>query len=112
MVAKTLALAATVEPGDATYKTVQWTTSNAGVATVSDKGVVTAVGTGTAVITARAAYGATGSEKADFALTVTRPVESITLSVNHSIIKTGENAARCRGSSPRRRTEGPCMEQQ
>ena len=54
-------LIATVEPADTTYPTVTWTTDNDKVATVDDKGNVTAVGVGTAKITATA--GAEGKEK-------------------------------------------------
>lgn len=43
-------LKATIEPSDATNKNVIWTSSNNAVATVKD-GIVTAVGTGSAVIT-------------------------------------------------------------
>ena len=46
------ALTATVAPTNATNATVQWTTNDAGVATVSEAGVVTAVAAGTATITA------------------------------------------------------------
>ena len=47
-------LTATVLPADATDKTVTWTTSKDKVATVDADGTVTAVGEGTAVITATA----------------------------------------------------------
>ena len=47
-------LTATVLPADATDKTVTWTTSKDKVATVAADGTVTAVGEGTAVITATA----------------------------------------------------------
>lgn len=47
-------LTATVLPADATDKTVTWTTSKDNVATVAADGTVTAVGEGTAVITATA----------------------------------------------------------
>jgi uncharacterized protein YjdB len=46
-------LTATVSPSDATDKTVTWTSSNPGVASVSG-GVVTAIAEGTATITATA----------------------------------------------------------
>ena len=46
-------LIATINPSDADEKTVEWSTSNASVATVTN-GVVTAVSKGSAVITATA----------------------------------------------------------
>ena len=48
----TLALEATVEPGDASIKSVTWKSSDESVATVDEDGVVTAQGAGTATITA------------------------------------------------------------
>lgn len=45
-------LTATVTPSNATNKKVTWTSSNSSVATVSDTGVVTSKGSGTAIITA------------------------------------------------------------
>ena len=50
---KTQQLTATVFPDDATNKTVTWTSSNAAVAKVSSSGVVTAIRTGNATITAK-----------------------------------------------------------
>ncbi len=47
-------LTATVEPANATDKTVKWTTSDGGVATVDQNGTVTATAGGTATITAAA----------------------------------------------------------
>ena len=52
-VGEKVTLTATVEPSNATNKTVSWTSSNKNVATVSN-GVVTAVGSGTTTITATA----------------------------------------------------------
>lgn len=69
-------LTATVEPADAGNKKVNWSSSNEKVATV-DNGVVTAVGTGSATITAKA-----GDFEATCAVTVTGanvPVSGITL---------------------------------
>ena len=50
-------LTATVYPSNATDKTVTWITSNSAVATVSSYGMITAVNTGTATITARTSNG-------------------------------------------------------
>lgn len=47
-------LYSTVNPGNATYKTVTWTSSKPEVATVSETGLVKAVAAGTVVITAKA----------------------------------------------------------
>lgn len=52
LVGETEILAATVEPTDASDKTVTWMSSNEAAATVTSSGVVTAVGAGTATITA------------------------------------------------------------
>ena len=68
-------LTATVNPSNATNKTVTWTTSNASVATVSG-GKVTAVGPGTATITATTS----GGQKATCTVTVRVPVTGISIS--------------------------------
>jgi uncharacterized protein YjdB len=54
----TFQLTATVLPATATVKSVIWTSSDPAVATVSETGLVTAVGNGTAVITATTVDGA------------------------------------------------------
>ena len=66
---ETLTLTPTVAPGNATDKTVTWTTSDASVATVAD-GVVTAVAAGTATITVTTTDGA---KTATCAVTVAAP---------------------------------------
>ena len=71
---ETLTLTATVLPEDATVKTVTWTSDNPDVAKVDDDGNVTAVGGGSATITAKA-----GDLTATCTITVTVPVSSVTL---------------------------------
>lgn len=57
---ETLELTASVEPENATYKDIAWSSSDTGVATVTD-GKVTAVAAGSVVITAAASNGLTAS---------------------------------------------------
>ena len=54
-------LTATVKPDNATFKDVKWSSNNRGVVKVDANGLVTAVGGGTAVITAEADGGLTAS---------------------------------------------------
>ena len=57
---ETLELTASVEPENATYKDIAWSSSDTGVATVTD-GKVTAVAAGSVVITAAASNGLTAA---------------------------------------------------
>ena len=59
---------ATVEPADATYQVVTWSSSDETVATVDEGGVVNGVAAGTAVITAKAIDGS--GTKATCAVTI------------------------------------------
>ena len=80
-------LTATVEPENATDKTVTWSSSDAAVATVAD-GVVTAVSEGTATITAKA-----GDKEATCAVTVLNgevPVASVALDKTSLTMMMGE----------------------
>ena len=77
-------LQATVLPADATDASVTWTSSDAQVATV-EKGVVTAVGAGTAVIGAKA-----GGKEAFCVVTVTDPVQSVSLDKTKLSLTLGE----------------------
>ncbi len=66
----TVQLTASVIPVNATIKGVTWSTSDAGVATVNDNGLVTATGKGTCTITATSKDNE--SAKASCTITVTR----------------------------------------
>ena len=67
---QTARLSATVSPSNATNKSINWSSSNSNVATVSN-GVVTAVGNGSATITATAADGS--GKRASCSVTVNIP---------------------------------------
>ena len=87
LVNETFQLTATVSPSDATDKTVSWATSNAAIASVSDKGLVTAISEGEATITASA-----GGKSAVCKVAVTKstiPVTGITL--NESVLDLTES---------------------
>ena len=77
-----LTLTATVAPSNASNKTVTWTTSDASVATVAD-GVVTAVGAGTATITATATNGTPDDTSDDKTATCTVTVSNPTVTANN-----------------------------
>ena len=69
-------LVATVEPSNASYKAVKFTSSDDKVATVDNEGKVTAVKAGTADITVESLMD--GSKTAKCALTVTAPTTTTT----------------------------------
>ena len=68
-------LTATVQPDDATNKTVTWTSSNPEAATVTDDGLGTAIAKGTAIITATTQD---GGKTASCVVTVTAAPISVT----------------------------------
>lgn len=80
-----VSLKATVKAKAGADKTIAWTTSNKKVATVSSKGVVKAVGTGSATITAKAIDGS--GKKATYKVKVTDPRNLTKMSIinNRSI---------------------------
>ena len=57
LVGKSETLTATIQPGNATYKNVTWTSSDESIATVDASGKVTSITPGTAMITAYSADG-------------------------------------------------------
>lgn len=83
-------LTALVEPSNTTNPTVTWSSSDKAVATVTDDGLVYAVGPGNAIITAQC-----GSVKATCNVKVPEPfipVTDITLNMNSMSLKVGDTA--------------------
>ena len=79
-------LTATVKPDNATDKTVTWTSSDTSIVDVDQNGEVRANDAGTAVITARA-----GEKSATCTVTVTVPVDKITLDRTSATLKVDES---------------------
>lgn len=79
---QTATLMATVTPSNATNKDVTWKSSNTTVATVSDAGVVTSKGNGTATITATTTDGTNLSATCE--VTVSLPVLATGISLNRT----------------------------
>lgn len=80
----TYQLQATVSPSNATNKTVNWSSDNPSVATVNSSGLITAVGNGSAKITATTS---SGGYTASCDVSVITPVTGITLSTTSTTIK-------------------------
>ncbi len=81
-------LTATVEPGNATDKSVSWASSDEKVVKVSQKGEVTAIGTGRAQVTATTKDGS--NLTAGCNVTVSARAESLTFDVGEKTIGIGE----------------------
>ncbi|MDE6627265.1 MAG: Ig-like domain-containing protein [Lachnospiraceae bacterium] len=78
-VGKTLKLKATVSAAKGADKTIAYTSSNTKIAKVNKKGVITAVGTGNATITAKAIDGS--GKKATCKVTVANPINLAGISI-------------------------------
>ena len=81
-------ITATITPANASNTNISWSSSNTSVATVSD-GVVTAVGAGTAMITATTED---GGMTASCTVTVPVPVSGVMLNKSSLSMKAGETA--------------------
>ena len=81
-------LVATIYPSDATNQSVSWSSSDISVATVDDKGMVSAVEGGSATITARTNNGKTAA----CSVTVTTPVTGVSLNESSLKLNPGESA--------------------
>ena len=78
-------LIATVTPDNATDKTVSWSSSDATIASVDQNGRVTALKSGNATIMAKA-----GEKSATCSVTITTPVESVSLDRNSVNLEVGQ----------------------
>lgn len=83
-----VALNVKVSPQDVNTDRVTWKSSDNGVARVSDDGIVTAVGKGTAKITATTSDGSYLSDVCE--ITIWQPVTSVSLEKHECLMKVGE----------------------
>ena len=84
----TYTILATIEPSNASEKTINWSSSDPSIATVSDIGVVTAVSTGETVITA---VTRDGSYQKQCKVSVTQPVTGISLALESVKLAKGKS---------------------
>jgi unsaturated rhamnogalacturonyl hydrolase len=83
-------LTASVQPANASYPSVTWSSGNTGVATVNSSGLITAVTSGTTVITATTGNGLTSSAQ----VTVSSiPVTGVTVNPALTLLKVGDQSA-------------------
>lgn len=88
MIGDTLSLTAKVLPENVSTKTVAWSSNNPDVASVNDEGLVTALTTGTAIISATTTDGTVLSDSAT--IVVSTPISAPSLSVGNYICVNGD----------------------
>ena len=79
-IGSTITLTPAIEPGDATVQTIEWKSSDTKVATVSSYGIVKAIGTGEATITATTTDGSGKSATCKVTVGAAIPVSSVSIS--------------------------------
>lgn len=92
-------ITATVNPSGAKIQTVEWHTSDAGVATVSSTGEVTAVGIGDAQITAKSTDGSNKTSNV-CTITVIQPVSGVSLNTSTASVDVGSTVTLTATVSP------------
>ena len=88
MIGDTLSLTAKVLPENVSTKTVAWSSNNPDVASVNDEGLVTALTTGTAIISATTTDGTVLSDSAT--IVVSTPILAPSLSVGNYVCVNGD----------------------
>jgi len=89
-VGSTLQLAATVYPSNASTKTLTWSSSAPHVAMVSDTGLISAVGVGTAVITVKTTSGNKTATCSVEVRDLSVPVTGLELNMDSAALKVGD----------------------
>ncbi len=80
---KSVNMNATITPADATSKALVWTSSDTSIVTVTQKGKITAVGGGTAIVTAKATDGS--GQKAVCKIRVLQPIKRLVIPSNATV---------------------------
>jgi uncharacterized protein YjdB len=76
-------LSATISPDNVTYNTIKWESANTDIATVSDTGIVTAVGIGETIVTAKTTDGSNLSEQCKV---IVLPIIATSITINKAEI--------------------------
>jgi len=87
IVSQTAVLSMTISPTTVVNKNVEWSSSDSRIASVDATGIVTGVGNGTAIISVKALQ---GNLEATCSVTVTTPVQTLTISRNKVTLVIGK----------------------